>query len=963
MTVVGVASIRVRPDLTEFRKELKAELNKINPDLTVQVHAETRKAKAEVDAFVARESGKDINKRVNIDKNSLKQADQELSKIGNTVSSLGGSVKGIGIGAGLLALPGVLHTLIPLLASAASSALLIPGALFSVIAVVGTIALGIDGIKNAFNGLNPVLHTLRDQVSASFEKSLTPAVNNLKQVIPQLRVGFQSIATAIGGVATKISIMLKSGNNAKSLNTTLVNVSRGIQNLGKVISPIIQAFINLAKIGSEVFVELTAHIGTATQRFADFTGTAAGAAVIREKITGAIDAFKTLGDIVKTIGSIIGGVFSGLAAGGGGGNGLVSVLHSISDAIHSIQGQTALAALGRALSALGASVAQTVGPAFKALFGILTPVFNFIADHANIFGPILVAFAAIKLGAPAVGLAIKGIGIALEILSINPIILLVGALVGLLAATGNLQPVIDGFKHAWELISPVLNKLVQAILPPLRDLFERMKPVLEGIGKVIGKVIEALAPFVKLIIEIASVVLPPLIKVLEAVVFVIGKIVDVIGFAVDALAWFIKNVVAGFEAFGRFLAKPPNPVFFDGLKKQVSGTGGKDIVKPFTDAINRGIFALGNGPESEAAGKRIIDGITLGLSSGAPKAKSVFAIIAGDVAHVDPVQFATAGQLMVGGLAQGLQLGVNGPTLIAKNIADMVIGVFHSRDPDYAIAGANITKLFADGITAEQQTAVNAGVDTIGKVFFGFKSRDPGFTFAGVNIVDLFNAGMNQEQQAVVNQAIAIIDRVLGGWKSQDDAFNRAGQGIVDRFTDGVASKRPTLESVSAQVLRGVTDAFSRPSLFGAGQVIMDSLINGLNSKRGGLSAVLSAITSMIPAGKGPPKKDAILLKPAGELIMDGLINAIVSKQRELQSTLNGVTDQLTTAFDPNSSSFNTNVSAQLGASVAATGTFAPTPVIVNVNTDAGVLKDFVTVQIAEDNRDTRRKVVGGVNP
>jgi len=245
-------------------------------------------------------------------------------------------------------------------------------------------------------------------------------------------------------------------------------------------------------------------------------------------------------------------------------------------------------------------------------------------------------------------------------------------------------------------------------------------------------------------------------------------------------------------------------------------------------------------------------------------------------------------------------------------------------------------------------------------VFFGFHSQDIGFTIAGINIVNLFSGGMTSQQQAVVNQAIAIIDRVLGGWKTQDANFAAAGADIVNRFTDGVRAAAPNLQSVSQTVANGVHAAFAGVSLFGVGNSIMDSLANGLNAKRNFLQQVLSGITAMIPAGKGPPQKDRVLLKPAGESIMDGLIGAIVGKQAELQLALAGVTNTITSAFDPTASGFNPAISAQLGASLVNTTNLAATPVIVNVNTDTPALKDFISVQINDGNRDTRRRVLAG---
>lgn len=89
-----------------------------------------------------------------------------------------------------------------------------------------------------------------------------------------------------------------------------------------------------------------------------------------------------------------------------------------------------------------------------------------------------------------------------------------------------------------------------------------------------------------------------------------------------------------------------------------------------------------------------------------------------------------------------------------------------------------------------------------------------------------------------------------------------------------------------------ITSKFSNAGswLSGAGRSIIGGLIGGLNGAKGWLSSTLGSITAMIPAKKGPPEKDRVLLTPAGRLIMQGFIRGIEREVPTLMKTLTDIT-------------------------------------------------------------------------
>jgi hypothetical protein len=79
--------------------------------------------------------------------------------------------------------------------------------------------------------------------------------------------------------------------------------------------------------------------------------------------------------------------------------------------------------------------------------------------------------------------------------------------------------------------------------------------------------------------------------------------------------------------------------------------------------------------------------------------------------------------------------------------------------------------------------------------------------------------------------------------------------------------------------------------LINAGRQIIQGLINGIQEKIGAVTAKLRELTSLIPASKGPPKKDEVLLRENGQLIMEGLISGIASRVGLLQAELGDITN------------------------------------------------------------------------
>lgn len=391
MAVVGVASVRIKPDLSEFRRELEEGLKKMDPEVKVKVHADTDPAFREILKFEKfAERFHSIELPVESDTRVLKQSRTEVNNLGRDLLRMGTSAtKAFGaITLGLASLNsaiGIIAGISSFAVAASGSLLLIPGAALAAAAAIGTMKLGADGAKKAFEGLTPTLDRLKAQVSGTFEKSLTPSVENLRKLLPQLSGGFQSIARAIGNTATEFTKMLRAPDNVKTLNGILGDTSKILGNVGKAASPVGRALLDIGKVGTGIFADLSKGIEGAANKFADWIRGLRDSGQLEKFMKNGLDALGDLLDVLGDIGSIISEVFGALREGGAGvGEIFRPAIQTIKEFVSSAEGQETFKALGTLLKEVSEAVSKVLGPALKAISPIIKPLGELIGRMAGV---------------------------------------------------------------------------------------------------------------------------------------------------------------------------------------------------------------------------------------------------------------------------------------------------------------------------------------------------------------------------------------------------------------------------------------------------------------------------------------------------------------------------------------------------------------------------------------------------
>lgn len=353
---------------------------------------------------------------------------------------------------------------------------LVVAAGFAAAGALVAVKLGADGIKKAFEALKPTLDTLKANVSASFEKSLAPAVKNLAVTLPLLTSGFQQIATAIGGVATKVTAMLRNSAATSQLQTILSGTARVVQNLGAALAPIIAAFIRIGAVAMPILVQLTSGVGAVAERFNAWVQRMADSGNLTQWIQTAVAAFRSLGAIVGDIGAILSAVFGALQDAGVGVGGMLGIVTGlIRSFVESAQGHDVLVALATAVGQVGAVVSQVLTAALAAVAPLLPPLLDAFSQLATqalplvtgaimFLAPVLLNMATFIqqnidwIGPLAIALGVLTaaqwlLNIAMDANPIGLVILAIGALIAIVAVIITYWgPISDFFANLWNTV-------------------------------------------------------------------------------------------------------------------------------------------------------------------------------------------------------------------------------------------------------------------------------------------------------------------------------------------------------------------------------------------------------------------------------------------------------------------------------------------------------------------------------
>jgi len=932
MAIVGVASVRVRPDLTEFRKELTAELKSIKSSLDIAVHADTKLAKAEIDAFVKKESGKVINQRVDVDTSGFDNASASLGRL--AASTRGFAVASVAF----TVVQTALQAIVPLLIAALGSLLLIPGAVAVMGLAFATAKLGADGIKKAFEGLKPTLDKLKGQVSGVFQSALIPAVNNLKVLIPQLTPGFKALALAMSAVAVQFTTMLKSTANVTILKSLLDSTRVVILNVGSALAPIAQAFLTIAGVAAGALRDLTSGFSGAATQFAKFITASANSGQLLSWIQGGLDALRTLGQIAVQAGAIVAAVFNGLSQGAGDlGGALLPVLKAINTALSGGAGAAALQALGHAFSEVGKAIGTELLSVLKVALPIITQVLTFIGDHATL---VVSVATAVFVMAKAFGIASAAMKAWTVIAAIFNITMSAGPIGLVVLAVGALVAAAVLIIANWGPISAFFVKIGQAIAGAFHAAIDWVVGTYQTVASAVTGFFTAVVNFFKswaggmaaafhLAIDWVTGAYQAVASAITGAFSAVGSFFASIGNAIATAFQAAVSFIAGLPAkIGNFLVALPQ-MLLDGFVFVVNAViqGLEWVIAEFIAFPFQVIQVV-----SKLIGLLVSWAQNTGV-------KVLLAIVTW-INQVIAFFIALPGNIITAVANFGAMLGTWIVGVATGFIANVVLFVsqvvaFFVALPGQILTGiANFGQMLLDWLTVVSDTVNNAVHDFLAGVVSFFVAL-PGNIINGItNFAQMIWDWMKNAADRLIGALPGIISGVLNFFRD-----------LPGNILSALGNAGSWLLNIGKDIVRGLWEGIQN-----AASWLWDKItgfVGGIVDKFKGLLDIFS------------PSR--VFRDEVGKYIAQGVGVGIEDNApfvyKKIDALASGMMDRMSGV------TVGADVAGQFNSAITASGalSFTPTPVVVNVSTNPEGIKDFINVQVDSNNRQIVRGAKAGI--
>lgn len=570
---VGRVSIRVLPDSSKFREDLKKVLNRVEATMSVSIpvmvdEKSKEQFKRDVDKLVKDANGKNANIDVNAKTKSAKLALAVLTRARTAIINAKVSKKSLAIASATLArlsgarvaadwvkdlieelgnldktLPRFLtfasgiSSIVSLIASSISglvgigagiaaiapSLLILPGLLGGAILSLGVLVVALRDAKKQLVALKPAFRELKKIIQTDFwAQARKPIVDLVQGLLPQLRFAFSETSSAIGGFI---------GDLANSFSKQFAGgrfqaIFAGIPDTFKILSTGTDAFAgaisSLGLVAAKWVPQLAQWFVNISFTFDKFLTDASTDGRLDGWIQHSIREIKNLGRSFAGIGRIFVGIWDAAErAGGGGLGGFADNLDRIQKTIRTPEFQQGLTKFFQGANSSTAEVGRGLSAIVGALGYLQDQMRQFLGTAGQIIGELLSGIAA-AFQTPevrdALSVAISDIQAGFKAFS-DFIPTMSGPLSSLLGLVGKLAkqlgPVLgQTLSSLGTVLQPFLDYVSTNVLPvlgpALTDAIKKLTPKLADLAKQLGPLLGSLSEF-------AVKVLPPLVAGANAV--------------------------------------------------------------------------------------------------------------------------------------------------------------------------------------------------------------------------------------------------------------------------------------------------------------------------------------------------------------------------------------------------------------------------------------------------------------
>lgn len=236
--------IPVKADTSGIREKIVAATKGI-PDAEIGVDVDTASARAKIVALTRDLPDVKVNLDVDVRRSFL-----------DRFTSSAGSAGGIRFGpfADNIALVAAVAAIAaPAVALLSGALVSLPAILAGVVAPIGAVVLGFDGIKKAAEQLGPPVEELKATMSGVFEDRLTPIFADLIPVFGVLQDSLPNVAHGLSDVAASIVEAVTSAPGMETIRNTINNIAEAISDSAPGIGRFTSGLLGLAEGVSSKF--------------------------------------------------------------------------------------------------------------------------------------------------------------------------------------------------------------------------------------------------------------------------------------------------------------------------------------------------------------------------------------------------------------------------------------------------------------------------------------------------------------------------------------------------------------------------------------------------------------------------------------------------------------------------------------------------------------------------------------
>lgn len=910
MASIGKMAIRIFPDTSKFKADLKKDLAALKGQLKAAVDVEARVDQASLVQTKARLAGiaKDFKTHVTVDAQTRKASAalgvltrprtaevrvvlQGLDAAKAGLASLaGGNVASVGFGHAkevasnfdkIAVSAGAAAVKIAAM-SAAMSAMAGNAAMVAVsMAQISGAGLALPGIMSGFlvglassaDGLQNILIYL-DQLSGGFGKFRDMFVdarfNHNEAFWGVAKAGLAELYTS--GIVPFFAEYQRLGEVSGAFwGNFFRGMSDGITAVGgmtALFAPLRES-ISIASQGASVFAEAMFRLGAVggeylprmavaftevSNAFLSWVTQAQETGRINEIIDRGITNAKLFGGILVDVAGVINGVAKAAeAAGGGGLQGLAAAFDAINKAVNGPLMQGALTTVFEGAFA----GMKNLTPGLSSLAGAfeqLAPTISRSMEKAGAVVSILLDGIAQALRNPAIADGVNKMfdGLVKAAIELAPAFSAAAPAVGaLLGAIGEILPI----------MAPLVTQIVQGLAPAFADFKQSLAPVVEVLAKglsealkvilpVVADVVKALAEFMRNNPQLAATILA-VVGALAPLAPIIGTVVSIIGTIVSV----IGGVIGAFGAIGGVIS---TAVSAFGTLIGVASTLGlsiSSVVLPIAGLV-LGIGAL-------------VAGFIAALASSEPFRNSLAQIFQGLVTMVQPIIAAVIPVLMqIGQAFIGMVTTVVGALVpmvttiaaiaaqIISFLAPIIAFLIQTFSPAFEFIGKTVSDVFGF-IGKVIADAINI-VTGILNVFLSALRGDWEGAWNGLLdvlkgilefIVNTITGAFDVVMHIFENLAKMLVDIWNNLWGGIGDFVVGAWNGITKAIGDGVGSAVEAVKSMPGKIKDGLGNLGGM--LVDSGKALISGFIDGIKSMIGGakdaVGGVLKALGDFFP--------------------------------------------------------------------------------------------------------------------